>query len=496
MAHILPRAPLRLFEAPIFYPDAHTLAYSEHLLVPSLIGAPLLWLGAPPLVVSNLLIILGLALSGWVMCLVINRWTGSMAAGVIAGLLYAFNAHVLTRFPHVQAQHVEFFPLILYALDRVLAGGKRRDTALLAAAFILQALCSNYLLVFCTFAVAAAAAGRPSDWWGSGRRHVRIELALAAVVIAVVLAPFLWPYYQLSRDQGLTRSIGEVAAYSAGWRDYLVTGGRLHYAWWSHQFFESRTALFPGITAVVLAGVALGSGTAFRDVRARMSLAIGILGIAFSFGPGLPGYATLHQYLPLLAGIRNAARWGWLGLGAISVLAGFGVAHIERAWLARVGGGTARVRSWAAVSVAIGVVASAEAIRAPVGFTPFTRVAPIYDRLAAEPGVVLAEFPFYSENTFSRNGKYLLNNTRSFTPLVNGYSGFESAAFRERARTLAGFPSIEALSQLKALGVTHVTVHAAEFADRHGGNALQAVALAPALELIVEDDGIRLYKVR
>jgi len=40
VAHILPRAPLRLFEAPIFYPDAHTLAYSEHLLVPSLMGAP------------------------------------------------------------------------------------------------------------------------------------------------------------------------------------------------------------------------------------------------------------------------------------------------------------------------------------------------------------------------------------------------------------------------------------------------------------------------
>lgn len=496
VAHILPRAPLRLFDAPIFYPDAHALAFSEHLLVPSLMGAPLLWLGTPPLVVSNLLIILGLALSGWVMCLVIQRWTGSMSAGVIAGLLYAFNAHVLTRFPHVQAQHVEFFPLILYALDRVVAGGKRRDAALLAAAFILQALCSNYLLVFCTFAVIVAAAVRPAEWWGSGRRHVRFELALATVAIAAVLAPFLWPYYQLSRDQGLARAIDEVAFYSAEWRDYLVTGGRLHYAWWSHQFFESRTALFPGVTAVILAGVALGSGTAFRDVRARMSLAVGVLGIAFSFGPGLPGYATLHLHLPLLAGIRNAARWGWLGLGAISVLAGFGVAHLERAWLARGGGGTARVRSWAAVSIAIGVVATAEAFRAPVGFTPFTRVAPIYDRLAAEPGVVLAEFPFYSENTFSRNGKYLLNNTRSFTPLVNGYSGFESARFRERARMLASFPGIEALAELKVLGVTHVTVHAAEFAERSGRDALKAMALVPELELVTEAGGIRLYKVR
>ena len=41
VSHILPRDPTRLFEAPIFHPEHHALAYSEHLLVPALIGAPL-----------------------------------------------------------------------------------------------------------------------------------------------------------------------------------------------------------------------------------------------------------------------------------------------------------------------------------------------------------------------------------------------------------------------------------------------------------------------
>ena len=85
---------------------------------------------------------------------------------MIAGLLYAFNAHVLTRFVHLQAQHVEFFPLMLYALDRV---ARRRRSArsrvarlgcvLLAAAFVLQSLCSNYLLVFATYALLALGRG-------------------------------------------------------------------------------------------------------------------------------------------------------------------------------------------------------------------------------------------------------------------------------------------------------------------------------------------------
>ena len=125
VAHILPREPLSLFEAPILYPEQHTLAFSEHMFVPSVMGAPLLWMGASPVLVYNLLIIAGLALSGWAMYLLMARWTGSVAAGVIAGLLYAFNAHVLTRFVHLQAQHVEFFPLMLYALDRVIVDDRQ-----------------------------------------------------------------------------------------------------------------------------------------------------------------------------------------------------------------------------------------------------------------------------------------------------------------------------------------------------------------------------------
>src|SRR6187397_2405999 len=123
VAHALAANPLHLFEAPIFYPEHHSLAFSEHMLVPSIMGAPLLWAGLSPVLVYNVLIIAGLALSGWSMYLLMRRWTGSESAAILAGLAYAFNAHVLTRFVHLQAQHVEFFPLVLYAFDRVITGG-------------------------------------------------------------------------------------------------------------------------------------------------------------------------------------------------------------------------------------------------------------------------------------------------------------------------------------------------------------------------------------
>ena len=49
VAHQLPRAPAHLFDANIFYPERNTLAYSETLLVPGIVAAPLHWLGVAPI---------------------------------------------------------------------------------------------------------------------------------------------------------------------------------------------------------------------------------------------------------------------------------------------------------------------------------------------------------------------------------------------------------------------------------------------------------------
>jgi hypothetical protein len=49
----------------------------------------------------------------------------------------------------------------------------------------------------------------------------------------------------VNREYGLARSADVVTQYNAGWRDYLATGGRMHYGWWSHRWFEGRTHCSP-----------------------------------------------------------------------------------------------------------------------------------------------------------------------------------------------------------------------------------------------------------
>src|SRR6516162_2572890 len=85
VAHQLPRDPAHLFEANIFYPAHDALAFSEPLIVPALMGAPLAWLGASPVLVYNLVLLAGFALTAFVTCVLVREWTASAVAGLIAG---------------------------------------------------------------------------------------------------------------------------------------------------------------------------------------------------------------------------------------------------------------------------------------------------------------------------------------------------------------------------------------------------------------------------
>jgi hypothetical protein len=487
VAHQLVRDPLHLFEAPIFFPASDALAFSEHMFVPALMGAPLQWTDASPVLVYNLLVWVGFMLSGFTMCLVVWRWTGSRLAGIVAGCLFAFNAHLLTRIPHLQALHVEFLPLTLYAFDRLLRRPGTRSAALLALTFLLQALCANYTMVLVIGALAVALFVRPEPWRRSSIR-LWMWLAVAAFVTSVAMLPFLLPYYRVRGEQGLVWTIDDVRLYSASWPDYLSTAGRLHYEAWSYRFVEGRTALFPGVTGAALALAAIATGVAWRDSRARMALAFGTLGLALSFGASLPGYAWLQDHLPLLHGVRAAARWGFLFLVMIAILAGFAVAHFESRFKGR--------QFWPAVAVALVGFMTVEALRAPLNLVRFEGIASVHNRLNQDAVRAIAVFPLYGGAQFNLNARYLLDQTRHWKPMVNAYSSFAPSSFYDRAARLQAFPDAAAIQELRSIGVSHVVLHRRPLEHRLGAYSLAALRAHPDLEFVLEQDGVIIYKIR
>jgi hypothetical protein len=484
--HALPRDPLRLFDAPVFHPEHDTLAYSEHMLVPAVIGLPFHWAGASPVLVYNLLVMLGLLLSGIAMSRLMTKWTGSFAAGTVSGALFAFNAHVLTRIPHLQALHVEFVPLVLYAMDRLLIEPRRRNALLLAGAFVLQALCSNYMMVMLAVALAAALMVRSEPW--SDARRVWPHLVLAGALVVVTLLPFLLPYSRLRDAQGLTRTIEDVRLYSAWWQDYLSTVGRLHYDWWSHKFSTDRTALFPGFTAVLLALVAIGAGVAWRDRRARMMLPVAIVGVVLSLGTNLALYGWLQEHIAVFQGIRAAARWGYLALLAVAVLAGFGVASLQKRW---------GHRTWwpALVAGLLGAV-TVEAMRTPLLLVPFNGIPAVHGRMAREDVRAIVLYPFYPGDGFHSNARYMLYQTRHWKPIVNGYSSFAPQSFFERADRFNRFPAPEVIAEMREIGVSHVMLEHRTLEPAVARQAFVEWHSHPDLAFELDQDGWAVYRIR
>lgn len=482
IAHQAPRDPLHLFDANIFYPEPHTLAYSDHLIVQGSMAAPLIWAGASPVVAYNVVLLAGFALTGWSTSLLMRRWTGSWLVGMLAGSLAAFNALTLTRLPQIQDQHLEFFPLALLALDQLLRQPRLRHAIALAIWYLLQALTAGYILVFSFLSLLAAAIVRLREWTARWR-DLLIPVLAATMLVAVLLLPFMLPYLEVRRDVGLTRSLDEVALYSARPTDYLATGGRWHFATWSHRFFKAD-ALFPGITAMALVIVAIASGIATKNPRARMALAFGAFACLCSFGPATPVYVWLYRAFPLMSGIRGPARFGQFFLIAVAVLAGFGLTAL-REGISRQRGERVAI----AFSVMVIALANLEALRAPLWYADYHGIPAIYDTLVSKQREVVVCLPFSEELC---NVRLMLASTRFWQPLLNGYSGFAPPSYFHDADALRDFPNRTAIEYLRAQGVTHVVVDAAAVGDAR----LTLIEQVPELSLLSADNRMRIYGLK
>jgi hypothetical protein len=482
VAHQLPTDPLRLFDANIFYPERHSLAFSEPLIVQSLLGAPLMWLGASPVLVYNLVLLAGLALTGFVMAVIVARWTGDWFAGVTSGIVVAFNAHTLTRLPHLQAQHAEFLPLALFTFDSLLRMPRWKTAVQLGFWYVLQALTSIYLLVFTTVALAVAFLVRPEDWIGGRFKRLAFPLSGAAALAVLALLPFLLPYWSL-RTEGFERSLDEVGWFSARAQDYWSTPSRLH--GWLETSARGSTSLFPGAVALALAAVACLAGRqALRDRRLRMSVAFGLAGLALSFGPIVPGYSWLYTTLPLFQAVRGAARFGYLAIVAVAIAAGFGVAALRQRFI--------RLPQLRLVgSFVVVALVFLEPLAAPIRYERFEGIPAVYKEVASETAAVVADMPFPPPEAIFRNAPYMLGSTLHFKPMLNGYSGFLPPSYVAHYTQLASFPSAESVAALRRIGVTHIFVHR----DRLNADAASAVSRLPGLHAMSEQGPIALYRL-
>jgi hypothetical protein len=451
VAHQLPIAPAHVFDANIFYPERRTLAFSETMLLPAVIVAPLRWAGVGTLLVYNLVFLSGFIVSGAGTALLVRSLTGSGAAGVVAGIVFAFLPYRIDHYPHLQLQQTQCLPFALWAFHRLLQTNRVRD-GLIVGAFTAGQILScmyyglflvPYLAVVCGALLVAARIMPPFDSAQRRRRFMALTAAAAFVVVAVI--PVGRAYLGARKVVG-ERTSEEVANGSARVRNYIgPPEDNLLFGRVLKPFADGERRLFPGFTAMALAALALW--TRRRD-PAVIAYGLG-LALAFDLSLGFNGisYRVLYDYVLPFRGLRIPARMGIIVGFSLAVLAGFGTARLIRRWGPR-------------VAVIIAAVMVLEYASKPLDLRQIPTAPPesyadiLRDR-GDGPRTALFEFPAspYDDPT------YMYYSTFHWQHLVNGYSGFFPPSYGRVVNAMKEFPSQASIDAMKAHGARYLVVH-------------------------------------
>ena len=487
VAHQLVRDPLHLFDANIFHPERGALAFSDAMLFPALMAAPLHWLGVPPLLVYNLTFLAGFALSGAAMFLLVRSLTHHAAAAVIAGFIFAFLPYRYMHYAHLELQMAFCMPLCLWAVHRAVKYGKWRDGLLAGLFLALQCLSSWYYGIFlATFLVPFTLALLTAERVGTVKRSLRV-LSAGGVLAALLVVPMALPYFSARRAVG-ERPREEIVHYSATARDYLTAHHRnTMFGKLTDEWAGQERELFMGIAVPLLALIGLWPPLS----AARIAYATGLV-IAFDVSLGFNGilYPWFHDYVLPYRGLRVPARMAMvIGLG-LAVLAGFGAARILRVLSRR---GAARVGFLLIASLVFLEYRSSLTLkRIP------ERPPPIYDALPHGPETVLLQLPLLQPD-IALEPTYMYFSTFYWHKLVNGYSGFKPPSYHELVEKMSDFPDGVSMAELRRRGTTHVVVHERYY---RRGDYLEMVSrlerssdLEPLLTLQWREREMRLYRL-
>ena len=374
--------PLSLFHANAFHPARYSLAFSENLYGVAVLLFPLRAVGVGAVAAYNVAMIAGFAFCGFAAFVLGMRLTRSFAAGLAAGVFYAFVPWRFVQLSHVQYVWGGWLPLLLVALLAYHERPTWKRAWLLAAVFVMNGLTNIHYLFFGALAIAITAALLiPREHWRA--------LAVTMTAAMVVLLPFLIPYAIVAKLYGMQRTAEEVMRFSAMPADWLPGA------------VESEKKLWPGGLSLIVAALAL-------FVRDRAKVALALLWIVIGFLGSLGLNFVFHEFLfgavPGFRAIRAPSRWAVIAYIGLAILIALFTAALRRfGWI---------------MPVAFAVALWSAPVR---WFLVDPHTAPVYTWLAQQRVSAIVELPM---DSLASDYEYMLHATAHHQRFVNGISGF------------------------------------------------------------------------
>jgi hypothetical protein len=476
VAHQLRADPIHLFDANIYYPHRDTLAYSDAMILPGVVLAPLNWMGADPLLLYNLTLIAAFVASGVCAYLLVRELTGSTPAGLLGGILFAFSGHRAEHFNHLELQFAFWMPLAVLVWHRAVARGRGFVIVGLLAAG--QILCSIYHGIFLvTWLVAITAAW----FFRSPLRGIRA----AAVILLpsmLVLAVYSIPYMRSRVELG-DRPSAEIAVYSATPGDFTSAPDNNLLYGWTAGFAQNERHIFPGFIALLL--LIAGLWPPYDRVRIVQAFGLALaVDLTLGFNGGL--FRLLYDWVLPFRGLRVPARADILVLLGTAIFAGYGLTRLMSDL-------TKPAARMALVATALGI-ASLESLSPPRLVPAETDPPVFYSWLKTSPDAVLFEWPVTVPWRLWEmvDVHYMYRSTLHWRPLLNGYSGYYPASYLALLERMRTFPDTGSLNELQRRGATVIVVHEVQESRPSYAYAVQRLLRDPKVQALGEEkDGDR-----
>ena len=293
--------------------DAATLG--EHMIELGVLATPGYVLTGDPLFAYNTACGLLVTIAGVGMFALVRHWTGSSAAGLVAGFLFAFQPTRINNLMHPAVVGTHWIPFVLLYFDRVITSRTLWPACALVIVSVLASVTGSYPLLTLAFLGAPYAAVRVVQARDRITRRGLVALAVAVLTVAALVLPVLLAY------QG------------AASRWYTMRPHYLVYMAFADLLPGRYTGV--GLLVLVLSPLVL----LFRGrKRAEPVIALAAAGVACALlsceGPLWPGgpallslYGALGRWVPLLNAVRAPALLSEGAHFALIAIAGIGLAR-------------------------------------------------------------------------------------------------------------------------------------------------------------------------
>jgi hypothetical protein len=482
--------PRHVFDANIFYPHRHTLAYSENNLGAGIIAVPVYWATRNPFAAHNFAVLVAFVLAATGTYYLVRHLNSAHgredpAAAALSAVCFAFTPFVFAHSAHIQLLMTGGLPFTMWMFHRLTARVSLGRGAALGAVMAATAIACGYYGVFVVLMVgyAAIVVATARGWWGSAKYWS--ALGAGAIVSILLVLPAFVPYWQLQREQGFRRDLDDARQFSANWSDFLASASNLH-AWMLPHLPPWVDVSFPGFVALVfgVAGVWVARTWPRRELLAIYG-GLAVLAFWAAFGPAGGLYSVLYKTVPLFAWLRAPSRFGLIVAFALAVLTGMSASQFAR-----------RFARPAAILSVLALVASVE-LRTTSNQRDVPAFDPVYRTLATLPRGPVIELPFYYlRGMFPLHTSYMLSSTVHWMPLVNGYSDYIPQDFLDNVMTLAPFPTPPAMKLLEPLKVRYAVFHMYGYNDSNRRDTeVRLKALESCFRPLYISDTTRLYEI-